>query len=129
MKRLLILLIVLCLPFWVTSQNFRWINDNSYLVSEKGEIVQYTLPARTRTVIAGKEEIKPIVQIKQFVPTADMSRILLFTNSKKVWRLETRGDYWVFDTKTKAIKKLGNGLPPRRSCSQNSRPTIRRWHT
>ena len=109
MKRLFILLVVICLPFWGISQNFRWINDNTYLVHEKGEIVQYTLPARTRKVVATQSDLgRPI---KNFIPTADGSLILVFTNTKKVWRLETRGNYWVFDTATKKTKKLGNGLP------------------
>ncbi len=109
--RVTLLLIVICLPFWVRSQSFRWISDNSYLVNEKGEIVQYTLPAKTRTVIASKDDLKSAGPLKFFSPTPDGSRILVFTNTKKVWRLETRGDYWLFDTSTKQIKKLGNGLP------------------
>ena len=38
------------------------------------------------------------------------NKILLFTNSKKVWRFNTRGDYWIYDFEKKEIKKLGANL-------------------
>ena len=37
----------------------------------------------------------------------DQKKLLIFTNSKKVWRLNTKGDYWVFHTDSKVLKKLG----------------------
>ncbi len=37
--------------------------------------------------------------------------MLLFTNTKKVWRYHTRGDYWVLDRKSGALHQLGKGLP------------------
>ncbi|MGE3527257.1 MAG: S9 family peptidase, partial [Gemmatimonadales bacterium] len=33
--------------------------------------------------------------------------LLLFTNSKPVWRQNTRGDYWVLDRTTWALRRLG----------------------
>ncbi|MEJ0032941.1 MAG: DPP IV N-terminal domain-containing protein [Bacteroidota bacterium] len=109
MKKRLLVLILLCLPFWVMSQKLRWVNDHTYLANEKGEIVQYTLPERTRTVVLGKNDFPSAV--RNFSVSTDRSKILIFTNSKKVWRLDTRGEYWVFDTSTKKSKKLGSGLP------------------
>ena len=108
-KRLVILIVFLCLPFWVMSQRYRWINDNTYAVNEKGEVVQYTLPEKTRTVLVSKNDFPS--PIRNFAISTDKSKFLLFTNTKKVWRLDTRGDYWVFDTSTKQAKKLGSGLP------------------
>ena len=37
----------------------------------------------------------------------DQKKLLIFTNSKKVWRLNTKGDYWIFHTDSKVLKKLG----------------------
>jgi len=39
------------------------------------------------------------------------TRVLLFTNTAKVWRYNTRGDYWVMDIIANKLKKLGKGLP------------------
>lgn len=107
--RLLILLIVVFLPFWGISQTFHWTSDNTYLRLEKGEVVQYTMPGKDRLVIVSKADIP--YPVKNFSLSQDGSRLLIFANTKKVWRLETRGDYWVFDKATKQTKKLGAGLP------------------
>ncbi|MGI9242708.1 MAG: DPP IV N-terminal domain-containing protein, partial [Verrucomicrobiales bacterium] len=39
--------------------------------------------------------------------TDDRRKLLVFTNSKKVWRQKTRGDYWVLDLGDGSLKKLG----------------------
>ena len=36
----------------------------------------------------------------------------MFTNTKRVWRLNTKGDYWVLDRSTGSLKQLGKTLPP-----------------
>jgi dipeptidyl-peptidase 4 len=43
--------------------------------------------------------------------SVDMQRMLVFTNTARVWRYETRGDYHVFDRKTGRWRQLGRGLP------------------
>jgi len=40
----------------------------------------------------------------------DNARMLIFTNTKKVWRYNTRGDYWVLDLKSGKLQQLGKGL-------------------
>ncbi|HMJ71460.1 MAG TPA: DPP IV N-terminal domain-containing protein [Cyclobacteriaceae bacterium] len=113
MRRLL--LILLFIPFIGVSQQFRWTGDNKYLSVESGEIVEYTLPQLTKTVVATIADLTPSAKaplgVKNFVMSPDQSRILIFANTKKVWRLETRGDYWILDLSSKQLKKLGNGLP------------------
>ena len=39
-------------------------------------------------------------------------RLLIFTNSKRVWRQNTRGDYWVLDRASRELRKLGGDAPP-----------------
>ncbi len=39
--------------------------------------------------------------------SADESQLLIYTNSQRVWRLKTRGDYWVLDIATRELRKLG----------------------
>lgn len=111
-----LLLILILIPVLGVSQNIRWTGDNKYLTVEAGEIVQYTLPERTRSVIATATDLTPPGQpkliVKNFSITPDQSRALIFTNTKKVWRLETRGDYWVLELPSKKLTKLGKGLPP-----------------
>jgi len=41
----------------------------------------------------------------------DHTKILIFTNTRRVWRLNTRGDYWVLDLPTKKLFKIGGDAP------------------
>ena len=36
---------------------------------------------------------------------------MIFTNTRKVWRQNTRGDYWVLDLDSGRLKKLGGDAP------------------
>ncbi len=42
----------------------------------------------------------------------DRSRLLVFTQSKRVWRTNSRGDYWVLDRSSRELSKLGGDAPP-----------------
>lgn len=41
----------------------------------------------------------------------DMSKLLIFTNTKRVWRSNTRGDYWVLDRSSHELRRLGADAP------------------
>ena len=56
-------------------------------------------------------EAKPLA-IEGYEFSEDGARLLIYTNSKRVWRVNSRGDYWVLDLSTRELKKLGGGLPP-----------------
>lgn len=51
------------------------------------------------------------VPVSSIIWSEDNGKVLVFTNTRKVWRYHTRGDYWVLDLKTGMFRKLGNGLP------------------
>ena len=56
-------------------------------------------------------ESKPVT-VDGFAFSADESQLLIYTNSQRVWRLKTRGDYWVLDIATQDLKKLGGEAAP-----------------
>jgi dipeptidyl-peptidase-4 len=37
--------------------------------------------------------------------------VLVFTNTRRVWRTNSRGDYWVFDRRTTKLRKIGGNAP------------------
>lgn len=37
----------------------------------------------------------------------DKSKLLIFANTERVWRYNTRGDYWVLDMKSKSLMQIG----------------------
>ena len=39
--------------------------------------------------------------------SAGGTKLLVFTNTRRVWRRNTRGDYWVYDIETGDLKQLG----------------------
>ncbi len=51
---------------------------------------------------------KPLA-IDDYAWSKDGKRLLLFTNTKKVWRHNTRGDYWVLELGSGKLRKLGAG--------------------
>jgi dipeptidyl-peptidase 4 len=48
----------------------------------------------------------PLV-VEDYSISADGKRLLVFTNSKKVWRQNTRGDFWALDLSTWRLHQLG----------------------
>jgi dipeptidyl-peptidase-4 len=41
----------------------------------------------------------------------DFQRVLVFTNTRRVWRTDSRGDYWILDRSTSRLRKLGGEAP------------------
>lgn len=95
----------------------QWSTDgNGYYSIKNNEIILFDIEKQTESVVISSQKITPenvtsALKIKDFSFSEDLSKTLIFTNSKRVWRYETRGDYWVFDTKNNTLKQLGKGLP------------------
>jgi dipeptidyl-peptidase-4 len=98
-------------------KGYKWTKDgNGYFAVENGEIIKYELPAFSRTVIASKEKLTPNgasapISIRNFFFSEDDQQVLIYNNSRKVWRYDTRGDYWLLDLATGRLKQLGKGRP------------------
>ncbi len=60
--------------------------------------------APTRLLPPG-DSVPLTIEDYQFSP--DGKRLLVFTNTRKVWRFNTRGDYWVLDLDTGKLRRLG----------------------
>ena len=81
------------------------------------DLVRNDLETGKQTILASakaltpKGEKKPL-SVDSFEFNADESKALLFTNTKKVWRKNTRGDYWLLDLASKKLVKLGGDAAP-----------------
>ncbi|MFY9252177.1 MAG: S9 family peptidase [Fuerstiella sp.] len=53
---------------------------------------------------------KPL-SVSSYEFSADRSHVLIYTNTKRVWRQNTRGDYWVLNLATGKLQKVGSGRP------------------
>ncbi len=95
-----------------------WTNDgDSYYKLEKNQLLTYTLPNHDAKTVITKEQLTPAgssepINVSHFSFSSDQQKVLLFTNTKKVWRLNTKGDYWVFNFKTNTLRQIGKSLPP-----------------
>jgi len=102
----------------------RWLDAGAaYTTLEKAadgrgrDIVRYATESGTREVLVPASRLIPAgdtapLVIEGYSWSPDGSKLLVFTNSRQVWRTNTRGDYWVLDRSTWRLRKLGGGAPP-----------------
>jgi dipeptidyl-peptidase 4 len=57
------------------------------------------------------EGAKEPLQIAGLSWSKDNQRVLIFTNTRRVWRTNSRGDYWFLDRTKGKLKKLGGDAP------------------
>jgi dipeptidyl-peptidase-4 len=106
----------------------RWLPDGTaYAIVEAAsggagsEIVRYDATTGARSVLVAATKLIPPaategrgkvgLDIDDYAWAPDGKRLLIFTNTRKVWRQNTRGDYWVLDTEGGRLKKLGGDAP------------------
>jgi dipeptidyl-peptidase 4 len=84
--------------------------------SDAKDVVRYETESGKRSVLVRASELlpatgaKPLV-VEDYAWSKDRKRLLIYTNSKKVWRRNTRGDYWVLTLESHELKRLGGGAP------------------
>ena len=114
-------LIIICVV-WQTSyaqnRGLNWTADgNAYYIFKDESIVRSDPKNDAQTVIIAKEQLTPAgstaaLKVQSFDYSADRNKILLFANTAKVWRYNTRGDYWILTPAGNQLKQLGKGLTP-----------------
>jgi len=107
----------------------RWLADGSgYTAVEKSakaklssaghdesiskDIVFYDPNTLNRKVLISAQQLTPTGQdkplaIDNYLWSDDRSQLLIYTNSKKVWRSNSRGDYWLLNLKNNQLSQLG----------------------
>src|SRR5262249_5847302 len=103
----------------------RWQHDGkAYLALEPSsttkdaqDIVRYDAAGGEKSVLVPAERLIPRgasapLAIDQFDFSEDEQKLLIFTNSQRVWRSNTRGDYWVLDLKSWDLRRLGGNAKP-----------------
>ncbi len=112
---------VFCLLFIFTMQvtvaqrgRLNWTADGTaYTKMSGGNIVKVDPKTDAETILIKKEQLTPAgyktLSPQSFAFSDGNSRVLLFVNTAKVWRYNTRGDYWVLDIPTNKLTQLGKG--------------------
>ena len=101
----------------------RWLEDGSAYTtlerSEAGEaidLVRYDAATGERELLVSAAQLVPEgatgpLEIQDYEWSPDGSKLLIYTNSQRVWRFNSRGDYWVMDLETGALRQLGADRP------------------
>ena len=102
----------------------RWLDDGSaYTMFELStsvqravDIVRYDPATGAGTVIVPAFRLVPVgasrpLDVEDYIWSSDGRQLLVFTNSQRVWRSNTRGDYWVLRLDDWSLRKLGGDAP------------------
>ena len=84
-------------------------SENGYFTIKDNNIVLVSTRGKKDKVILSSSQVNNL-EIESFSFSQSKNKILIFTQSVKVWRYNTRGDYWVYDFKKNEIQKLGRNM-------------------
>lgn len=93
------------------SQGFERIKRDA----ESGDVsivrIDLTSPSKENVVVSSEMLTpdgadKPL-SMDSYQWSPDKTKLLVFANTQRVWRLNTRGDYWVLDLGAKSLKQIG----------------------
>ena len=98
----------------------RWLKDgtgyttleDSDTEEEGKDIVRYGPATGNREILVPSTRLVPEgesapLEIDDYKWSENGAKLLVFTNTERVWRDNTRGDYWVLDLATWDLRKLG----------------------
>jgi dipeptidyl-peptidase-4 len=98
----------------------RWMQDGlSYTALETSadnekakDIVKYQADNNERQILISATMLTPTgadkpLDIDDYQWNSDQSQLMIYTNSQKVWRSKSRGDYWLLDIKNSSLTQLG----------------------
>ena len=120
-KKMAILFVVILFSFCTAMaqppSGIHWSkNGNGYYTYANGEISYNNLLDNSKLVVINKKQLTPVgsdipLSVRNFFFSNDESKLLIYTNSKKVWRYDTKGDYWLLNLNDQSLKQLGKGKP------------------
>lgn len=102
-----------------------WLEDGSgYTTLEESDkfpmakdIIKYNPKSGKRSILVNSRQLIPKgaqnpLLISDYQWSADGKKLLVFTNTERVWRYETKGDYWVLNTISGELSQLGKFAKP-----------------
>jgi len=104
-------------PVWLKDDpGYTTLEDSNGTQGGK-DIVWHDPDTGTRRIMVSSESLIPPdgnepLDIDGYKLSKDGEKLLVFTNTKRVWRRNTRGDYWVLDLTSDKLYKLGGDIEP-----------------
>lgn len=80
------------------------------------DLVRIDVETGEETILVPGYHLKPSAEstalsVQGHQWSADRSKLLIYTNSQRVWRQRTRGDYWVLDVTNWELRQIGKSFP------------------
>ena len=109
-----------------TQENFgpsKWLEDGAaYTTLEASltegakDIIRYDTRSGRRSILVNATALIPngtdkSLKIADYSWSNNGQQLLVFTNTKRVWRTNTKGDYWIYDLPSKELTQIGATLP------------------
>jgi dipeptidyl-peptidase-4 len=103
----------------------RWMPDgNAYTKLERSketsggqDLIRYDAATGASRILVPASRFTPAgaerpLRVESYTWSPDGRQLLIYTNSARVWRANTRGDYWLLPLENGSLRKLGgNGTP------------------
>ncbi|MFH1764744.1 MAG: S9 family peptidase [Gemmatimonadota bacterium] len=101
----------------------RWLDGGRYTTLEPSstlrggiEIAAYQAASGAREILVAAQELVPEgasvpLAVEDYEWSEDGSKLLIFSNTRRVWRTNTRGDYWVLDRVQGTLTQMGGDFP------------------
>lgn len=102
----------------------QWLNGSAYTTIEPSpdlaggrNIVRHDARTGESRVLISARDLVPEdadlpLAVQGYAWSDDFRKLMVFTNSRRVWRENTRGDFWVFDRGTGELIQLGGDAKP-----------------
>ncbi len=83
---------------------------------KSNEIILYDIVSGSKKTLVSAKQLIPSglinpLSIYNYTWSNDNKNLLVYTNTKKVWRQNTKGDYWVLNIATGMLSQIGKTLP------------------
>ena len=102
-------------------QAIKWLNEQAFTTLEAApagsgrDIISNDVSTGEKRVLVAARQLTPNGQseplkVADYIWSADKKKLLIFTNTRKVWRYHTRGDYWLLDLSNMKLSQLGKGI-------------------
>lgn len=99
------------------SRALRWSADGNATINlSNGTITRVDVRSGAETPILTTAQLTPAnaknpIAVADFAFSRDSSQVLLFTNTARVWRYNTRGDYYLLNRQTNQLRQVGAAQP------------------
>ena len=119
-KRISCLMVFCCIifagPDLVAQSKLQWTEDGRALIRlKKNALVRESAETgKDRAIIINEKDFGQTAVFKNmddFLWYPASAQLLVFNNTARVWRYNTKGDYWIFNSNSKKWFQLGKGLP------------------